>query len=295
MPPAAGNRRRKEFSVRFFVTHRFPLSRSLSVPAGLLALIVATGCGSSNWTANQHQTPPSVADVAAHVAAGATTTPPVLLFVGTGTTSGSVSAVKTLLGNLKLSYATATSSQLNGMGESGLRAYKLLIVPGGDAITISKNLSSTAINNIHNAIVNDGLHYFGICAGAFFAGHSGVYHYLDLTPTGVWFNYYADKFKGISKEAVEIRGADGNTLDQYWENGPQLSGWGKVVGKYPDGTPTIVENYAGKGWVILCAVHPEATAAWRTGMTFTTSVATDNAYGQKLITNALNGTSLPHY
>jgi len=276
--------------VHFSATHLFRVSRSLIVP--LLALIVSTGCGSSNWSASQPA--PSVTDVEARNNA-LTSTPRVLLFVGTGTSSGDVAAVKTMLGTLKLTYATATSSQLNGMSVSALTKYKLLLVPGGNAVTISKYLSSTAKTNVRTAIVNNGLHYLGICAGAFLAGHSGVYHYLNLTPTGVWFNYYADKFKGISKESILIRGANGKQLDQYWENGPQLTGFGKTVGKYPDGTPAITEGYVGKGWVILCAVHPEAPLSWRTGMSFSTSVAVDNAYAQTLITYALNGYSLPHF
>jgi len=280
--------------VYFCLTHLVRVSRSFIVAAGLLAVVISTGCGSSNWSASQRQTPPSVAQAAVSVAAGAST-PQVLLFVGTGTSSGAVTATKTILGNLKLTYATATSSQLNGMSESALKAYKLFLMPGGNAITISQNLSATTITNLHNAIVNDGLNYFGICAGGFFAGNSGIYNYLDLTPTAVWFNYYADEFKGIYKEAVEIKASDGTKLDQYWENGPQFSGWGKIIGKYPDGTPAIVEGNSGKGWVILSAVHPEAPDSWRTGMTFTTTAAVDNAYAQTLLTAALNGTSLPHY
>ena len=272
----------------------FRVSRYLIVSAGLLAMIFSTACGVSNSSFSQRPTPPSVADVALATAAGSST-PLVLLFVGTGTSSGDVTATKTILSDLNLSYATATSSQLNGMSESTLKTYKLFLMPGGNAITISQNLSSTTKTNLRNAIVNDGLHYLGICAGAFFAGHSGVYSYLNLTPSGVWFNYYADEFKGIHKEAVEVKGADGKTLDQYWEDGPQLSGWGSIVAKYPDGTPAVVESSSGKGWVILCAVHPEATASWRTGMTFTTSVATDNAYAETLVTDALNGISLTHY
>jgi glutamine amidotransferase-like uncharacterized protein len=229
-------------------------------------------------------------------AAGAqsVSTPRVLLFVGTGTTSGDVAAVKTILNDLKLTFATATSSQLKAMSETQLKTYKLFLMPGGNAITISRNLSRTAISNVHNAIVNGGVHYLGICAGGFFADNSGIYDYLDLTP-GVWFNYYADEFKGIYKAALEIRGANGKTLDQYWENGPQLSGWGSVVGKYPDGTPAIVEGKSGKGWVILSGVHPEAPASWRSGMKFTTSVAVDNAYAKTLVIAALNGTWLPHF
>lgn len=276
----------------FHFSHLVRISRSLIVPAGLLALIISTGCGSSNWSPQQPA--PSVADVAAR-AVTPSSIPTVLLFVGTGTSSGDVAAVKTILGNLKLTYATATSSQLNAMSETAMKGYKLFLMPGGNAITISKSLSTSANTNLHNAIVNGGLHYLGICAGGFFAGSSGVYKYLNLTPPGVWFNYYADEFKGIHKEAVQIKGANGITLDQYWENGPQLSGWGQVVGKYPDGTPAITEGKSGNGWVILSGVHPEAPASWRTGMTFTTSVAVDNAYAQTLVTAALNGTSLSHF
>lgn len=280
--------------MQFYATPLPHVCRRLTAMAGLLALVIAAGCGAPNLPLTQQQKPMSVADVAAHVAAGAST-PSVLLFNGTGTSSSDVSAVETILNNLKLSYATANSSQLNGMSTSSMSAYKLFLMPGGDAITISKNLKSGTITNLHNAIVNNGLHYLGICAGAFFAGDSGVYDYLALTPSGVWFNYYADEFKGIHKEAVEIKASDGSKLDQYWQDGPQLSGWGSIVGKYPDGTPAIVEGNSGKGWVILCGVHPEAPSSWRTGMTFTTSVATDNAYAQTLVSNALNGTWMSHY
>lgn len=265
--------------------------RSLLVPAGLITLIVSTGCGSSNWSASQYKAPPSVADVAA-ANTGTSSTPSILLFTGTGTSSGDVSAVKTILGDLKLSYATASSSQLNGMSESALKAYKLILFPGGNAITIGKNLHSTTKTNVHNAVVNDGVHYLGICAGAFFADSSS-YGYLNLT--GVLFDYYEDYYDGIHKNAVEVSQPSGTKLDQYWQDGPELNGWGNIVGKYPDGTAAIVEGYAGKGWVILSGIHAEAPASWRTGMTFTTSVATDNAYAETLVNAALNGTSLSHY
>lgn len=283
--------------MHFYLPHVLQLIRSLMVPAGLFVLIICTGCGSSNWSASQQKVAPSVADVAAAQAAGtyaSTSVPPILLFVGAGTSSGDVSATKTILNDLSLRYATATSSQLNAMSETEMRRYRMFLMPGGNAVTISRYLTHTATTNLRNAIVYGGMHYLGICAGAFFAGHSGYYNYLSLT-SNVWFNFYADEFKGIYKAAVEIRSANGTKLDQYWQNGPQLSGWGHIVGKYPDGTPAVVEGRSGNGWVILCAVHPEAPQSWRYGMYFTTSVAVDNAYAKTLVTAALNGTSLPHY
>jgi glutamine amidotransferase-like uncharacterized protein len=219
---------------------------------------------------------------------------PILLFNGTGTSSSDVSAVEAILGTLKLAYSTANSSQLNGMSETQLKAYKLFIVPGGNSITIGKYLTATTTANVRNAVQKDGMHYLGICAGGFFGGYS-IYNGLNLT-SGVWFNFYADENKGIHKEAVEVARPNGQSkLDIYWQDGPQLSGWGSIVGKYPDGTPAIVEGKSGIGWVILSGVHPEAPASWRIGMNFTTPLSVDLAYAGTLVQAALNATSLPHY
>ena len=217
---------------------------------------------------------------------------PILLFNGTGTSPNDVAAVETILNSNQLNYSTANSSQLNEMGESQIRGYRLLIVPGGNFINIGNSLTSSTTANIRNA-VQSGLNYLGICAGAFFAGNSG-YNGLNLT-SGVRFSFYAAEDRGIHKAAVAIAGAGTPTLDQYWEDGPQFTGWGAVVGKYPDGTPAIVEGTFGSGRVILSGVHPEAPADWRHGMTFITPASVDNAYAGTLIHAALNRASLSHY
>jgi Biotin-protein ligase, N terminal len=261
------------------------LRYSLIVTLGCIPIVTLTGCGTPGITAAPHAA--SVDEIAP------TTVVPILLFNGTGTSSSDVAAVEAILGTLKLTYATADTSQIESMSESKLASYKLLIVPGGNSVTIGDHLSKTATTNIHNAVVNDGLHYLGICAGAFFGGYS-IYNGLDLT-SGVWFNLYANGGKGTGKTAVEIAYPVIAKLDQYWQDGPELDGWGSIVAKYPDGTSAVVEGKSGKGWVILSGFHPEAPASWRVGMTFTTSVAVDNTYAGTLVTAALTGTSLPHY
>ncbi|MFY9978647.1 MAG: BPL-N domain-containing protein [Candidatus Sulfotelmatobacter sp.] len=254
------------------------------IVSGSVLLISLTACGTPAVT------PASAAP--AESDAAQTSSPSVLLFVGTGTSSTDVTAVETILSTNKLAYATATSAQLDDMSQSELMAYKLLIVPGGDSITIGDGLTSTATNTVHDA-VQQGLHYLGICAGGFFGGYS-EYNGLNLT-SGVWFNFYEDYNEGIYKAAVEVSQPNGTELDQYWQDGPQFTGWGDIVGKYPNGTPAIVEGKSGSGWVILSGIHAEAPASWRIGMTFTTPVQTDNAYAYTLIEAALNGTSLPYY
>jgi hypothetical protein len=221
-------------------------------------------------------------------------TTPVLIFNGTGTIANDVTAVESLVSSLGLAYHTANSSQLDSMSEAQLTAYKLLIVPGGNSITIGENLSAKASSTVHNA-VSSGLNYLGICAGGFFGGFSAYYNGLNLT-SGVWFNYYADHSKGINKEAVEISFPNNKPkLDIYWQDGPELSGWGQVVGKYPNGTPAVTQGYWGQGFVILSGVHPEAPASWRYGMVFTTPLDTDLAFAGSLVTAAMNRKPLAHF
>ena len=100
-------------------------------------------------------------------------TAPILLFNGTGTSPNDVAAVETILNSNHLNYSTVNSSQLNEMGESQIRGYRLLIVPGGNFIDIGNGLTSSTTANIRNAVQN-GLNYLGICAGGFFAGNSGL-------------------------------------------------------------------------------------------------------------------------
>lgn len=217
---------------------------------------------------------------------------PILLFSGRGTSPEDVAAVETTLNSEGLEYSTIGTWGLNGLTESEIRMHRLLIVPGGNFEQIGRKLTPAATANIRRA-VRGGLNYLGICAGAFFAGDSRD-NGLNLT-SGVRFGFYGAEARGIRKSAVAITDAGGQTLDQYWEDGPQLSGWGAVVARYPDGTPAVVEGTYGSGWLILSGVHPEAPANWRRGMNFKTPQETDNAYAAVLIRAALNRNSLPHY
>ena len=168
-----------------------------------------------------------------------------------------------------------------------------MIVPGGNSITIGESLTGETTSVIRGAVEDYGMHYLGICAGAFFGGYS-IYNGVDLT-SGVWFNFYADENKGIHVEPVLISLPGSAPLDVYWQDGPQLSGWGAVVAKFPDGTPAITEGQSGKGFVVFTGVHLEAPESWRGSMIFTTPVSVDLAYAGTVIQATLNGTPLPHF
>lgn len=213
----------------------------------------------------------------------------ILLLNGTGVSPNSVKAVEAVLRDRHLSYAVVNSRELNDMPESQLRAYRLMIIPGGNYISIGNSLKPEAVANIRNA-VQGGLNYLGICAGGLLAG-STTANGLNLT-SGVGFGFYRLVNQGIHKAAVTISQAGGSSQEHYWEDGPEFTGWGAVVGRYPDGTPAIVEGSSGNGWVVLCGVHPEAPENWRRGMNFTTSASRANDYAGMLIEAALHRTAL---
>ena len=261
-------------------------SRLLILVASLLLAATFVSCGAktggSNAGAAGTSLPPAIPSAE-----------PVLLFTGTGTSSSDVAAVEAVLTALAVGYTTADSAQLNGVSEPQLAGYKLLIVPGGDSIVIGQNLSPSTAGKIRSAVADYGLHYLGICAGAFFGGYS-IYNGVNLTAS-VSFDFYQDEFKGIHIEPVEISFPGGGQMDVYWQDGPQLSGWGQVVTKYPDGSPAIAEGLSGKGFVIFTGVHLEAPASWRGSMNFTTPASEDLVYAGTVVQAALNGTPLPHF
>src|SRR5262249_51544460 len=208
------------------------------------------------------------------------------------TSPNDVVAIEKILNENDFNYTTANSRRLNEKTESQLRAYRLLIVPGGNFEQNGNGLTASATANVRKC-VHRGLNYLGICAGAFFAGET-PYNGLNLT-SGVKFTFYALEDQGVRKTAVEIAIAGSPALTHYWEDGPQLTGWGDIVARYPDGTPAIVEGNVGAGWVILAGIPPEAPESWRRGLTFNTPAGVDNAYAATLISAAMNWIQLEHY
>jgi glutamine amidotransferase-like uncharacterized protein len=220
------------------------------------------------------------------------TAPDILLFNGRGTSPNDVAALERILRERHSSYSTASSERLGAMSEVERKAYRLLIIPGGNFEEIGNALTVDTTARLRKA-VRGGLNYLGICAGAFFAGDS-PYNGLNLT-SGVRFPFYALEHQGIRKAAVAITTADAPPLEVYWEDGRQLTGWGEVVARYPDNTAAVVQGSLGEGWVVLTGVHAEAPESWRRDLAFTTPVARSHAFVARLIDAALHRTPLPRH
>jgi len=217
---------------------------------------------------------------------------PILLYAGRGTSPGDVDAFERLLGAHRLRFSIADSAQLDAMPPETLRAFRLVIVPGGNFEAMGHGLAMSTAAKLR-AAVHGGVSYLGVCAGAFIAGDS-PYNGFNLT-NGRRFGFYSLEADGLHKAAVAIRTADGAIMEHYWEDGPQLDGWGAVVAKYPDGTAAVVQGRASNGWIVLAGVHPEAPESWRDGVAFRTPARDSNAYAITLIESALERKPLPTF
>lgn len=217
---------------------------------------------------------------------------PIILFNGTGTSPNDVKAIENILFSNHMDFVLVNSAQLNELDTSQLRKYKLIIMPGGNFIDIGKNLTKETTNNIQKAVYQ-GLNYLGICAGGFLAGDTRNNSFNIAKD--VQFKFYSAEDKGIRKTAVAIINADGSIIEHYWEDGPQFSGWGDVVSKYPDGTPATVQGSYGSGWVVLTGVHSEAPDEWRKEFHFSTPIESSHQYAARLIKAAMEKTAMPHF
>jgi len=224
-------------------------------------------------------------------AASQPTVPDILLFNGRGTSPNDVTALENILRERGWHYSTVSSARLNAIDDSELKTFRLLVIPGGNFVDIGNGLTTSTTAKLRSAI-GSGVGYLGICAGAFFAGAS-PYNGLNLTG-GVRFPFYALEERGVRKAPVTVTPAAGAVLEVYWEDGPQLTGWGQTVARYPDGTPAVVQGKFGDGWVVLAGVHAEAPESWRRGLGFTTPASPSRAYAATLIDAALNRKPLAH-
>jgi hypothetical protein len=218
--------------------------------------------------------------------------PDILLLAGTGTSPNDVAAWEAILRSKALGYTKRSSGEFRAHAADDLARHRLLIVPGGNYIEMGRSLDPRTSSMVRDA-VRAGLNYLGVCAGGLLAG-AVPENGFDLT-SGVRFGFYAIVNQGVHKAPVTLSFPDAPPLENYWEDGPEFSGWGDAVARYPDGTPAIVQRRLGKGFVVLAGTHPEAPAHWRHGLAFRSTPGADRAYAAALVDAALNGTALPHF
>lgn len=189
-----------------------------------------------------------------------------LIYNGDGTAESDAQSLINLVASKGLTYKVVNSSTLNGMTTTEISNYGVILWPGGLSNTMSYSLTDATRKRIRQSIVENGVSYVGFCAGAFIAGTYDWPVRWGLELTSQDFPIYYLEYQGIDRTMVDITFPDGNTRNIVWYGGPELEQFGNVIGRYPEGGNAIAQDWIGKGFVILSAVHPEAPDSWRAGL-----------------------------
>lgn len=215
----------------------------------------------------------------------------VLFYNGAGATSGEIADLEAMITRAGYTYQAVDAADLAIMTPAELASYKLIVWPGGNAITQENALSaanSAIFANIRNAVEKSGVSYIGFCAGSFIAESSKEYHTFDIART--YFNFY----KQNAIEMVSLEFPTSSNMEVVYWNGPIVN-FGYTVARYPNQSEAIGEDFVGNGFVILSGLHPEAALNWGVAGYTAAEETADNSYAVTLIKAAYNRTLLPHY
>lgn len=223
-----------------------------------------------------------------------------LIFNGSGTSASDTQSIVGLVAAHGWSYQVVTSAQLETMSVTDIAQYRLIIWPGGDSNVMTSGLTAATRGRVRSAVVNYGVNYVGFCAGAWMAvgptpSASGPIWGLSIEP-GDYLKIYHPNGTLPTAAMVKTTFASGSTRDLVWWGGPYLwSTAGTVIARYPDGSAAITQADAGKGFVVLSGLHPEAPQDWRTGAGLVDSDGLDLDVAWSLIQSAANRTRAAVY
>jgi glutamine amidotransferase-like uncharacterized protein len=195
-----------------------------------------------------------------------------LIYQGEATATGDPEAITEILTAHGRSYQIASSQEMNSLSPSDLEKYQTIIWPGGYAGYMSGSLTAATRGRIRQAVVEKGVSYVGICAGAFLAvspaansGEEGPAWGFSLI-AGDLLPYYHLENEGTEYAMVPIQLSGSKPRSLLWWGGPSLPEFEHgVIARYSDsGDPAITQTLAGKGLVIFSGPHPEAPVEWRT-------------------------------
>ncbi len=223
----------------------------------------------------------------------------VLLLSGSGTWPAEIYSLEKILREHGVQSRQATSQQLENLDLDSLASYSLLVVPGGNAITLTAELSKKTRLNIRTAVRDRGMSYLGFCAGAWMAISPGGTQ-TEAPPYG--FGLIDGP---LQSEAIYQRSGSAYTIADaifpggakrplLWWGGPITpEGEGSVIARYPDGGAAISQLSVGQGWAVLSGLHPAATPEVFEALGLDPATPTSLDFAWKLLQSALTKTPLP--
>lgn len=184
-----------------------------------------------------------------------------LIYKGPGSCLGCPEAAARIATSLQLPIQYIEPGNLTAKTFSNAAVY--IQAGGDDSLDIKAALSAEEISALKNYVKTGG-RYWGLCAGAYFAGETiddqGKVKGLNIIPGD------AEPYTRSHKARVELVTWQGQKRQMYLQDAPhfRLQADAKVIpiAYYKNGSIAAFITDYGKGKVALCGPHPEADYAW---------------------------------
>lgn len=183
-----------------------------------------------------------------------------VVYKGPGACEGCPEAAGAVAKRLGLEVRYVSGSEIT---EALLADASVYIQGGGDdALDIRRSLTDAQVKLLRRYVA-DGGRYWGICAGAYFAGATiddiGKVEGLKL------FDGDTEPYSGYSARVEKVRWGDVWRW-MYLQDAPRFvlrrDADAEISATYRDGAPAALIARYGRGWISLSGPHPEATKEW---------------------------------
>ena len=225
----------------------------------------------------------------------------VLIFSGASSWKSEVDALAAILIDHGIGYEELTSPELNVMPAEEIAKFSLIIVPGGDAPTLTASLTPATHAKLREAVQTRGVDYLGFCAGAWAAVAPAPTPGEDVSYGLGIVDGPLEQETSLGKQGKEFaidraEFPDGSRRNLLWYGGPITPDLpGGVVAKYADGTPAISQMWSKQGFVIVSGLHPAVNTAILGVLGLTDNEAIDPEFAWKLLDAGIRGIPLPAF
>ena len=225
----------------------------------------------------------------------------VLLFAGAASWRSEIESLENILLEHGATYQEITSLQLDALSLDELLDYSLLIIPGGDAPTLTASLSAATHARLREAVQKGGLNYLGFCAGAWAAiapapaPDGDVSYGLGIVDGPIQKpNYLSEEGREFAISRAIFPG--GKRRDLLWYGGPVTPELpGGVIVRYADWSPAVTQINSGQGYVIVSGLHPAATEPILNALGINDPEAIDPEFAWQLLDAGIRRSPLPAF